>query len=59
MANNGDAVPIPIVEQITEVAGAIPADAWWVGQNGPSGFSFSDAAIDWIEEVANEEAPQA
>ena len=34
-------------------------DAWWIGQNGPTGFSLSDAAVDWIEEVANGETPAA
>ncbi len=59
IANNGDAVPAPIVEEIAQAGGAITSEAWWVGQNGPSGFYLSDAAIDWIEEIANGETPQA
>jgi len=38
--------------------GAVATDAWWVGENGPTGFHLSDAAIDWIEEVANGETPE-
>jgi hypothetical protein len=36
----------------------LATDAWWVGENGPTGFHLSDAAIDWIEEVANRETPE-
>jgi hypothetical protein len=35
----------------------LPTNAWWVGENGPNGFYLSDAGIDWIETVANGEAP--
>ena len=49
--NNGDVVPAPILDEITRVAGPVTADTWWVGENGPSGFQLSDAAVDWIEEV--------
>jgi hypothetical protein len=37
----------------------VPSDAWWVGDNGPEGCYLSDAGIDWIEEVANGEIPEA
>lgn len=57
MANNGDAVPAAVVDEITRAGGAVATDAWWVGQNGPAGFYLSDEAIDWIEEVANGETP--
>ena len=33
------------------------SDAWWVGDRGPGGFYLSDEATDWIEAVANGEAP--
>lgn len=59
IANNGDAVPAPIVEEIARAGGAITSDAWWVGQNDASGFYLSDAAIDWVDEVANAETPEA
>ena len=57
IANNGDAVPAPVVEEITRAGGLVATDSWWVGQSGPTGFYLSDAAVDWIEEVANGEMP--
>jgi len=57
IANNGDAVTAPVIEEITRVAGSVATDAWWVGQNGPTGVYLSDEAVDWIEEVANGEMP--
>jgi hypothetical protein len=48
-----------VVVEITEAGGAVDADdAWWVGESGPSGFYFSDEAVDWIEAVANGETPE-
>jgi len=58
IANNGDALSKPVLDDITRVCGSVPADAWWVGDTGSNGFSLSDAAVDWIEEVANEEVPE-
>ncbi|MCI0142834.1 hypothetical protein KNN17_14750 [Arthrobacter bambusae] len=56
--NNGDAVPPEVVVEITQAGGPIASDAWWVGRSGPSGFHFSDEAVDWIEAVANGEMPE-
>ncbi|MGO4585411.1 hypothetical protein AB4Z38_16235 [Arthrobacter sp. 2RAF6] len=56
--NNGDAVSPDVVAEITRVGGVITSDAWWVGENGPSGLYFSDEAVDWIEAVANGEVPE-
>ncbi|MDQ0212290.1 hypothetical protein [Arthrobacter bambusae] len=56
--NNGDAVPPEVVVEITQAGGPIASDAWWVGRSGPSGFYFSDEAVDWIEAVANGEMPE-
>ena len=58
IANNGDVVPDSVVEEITRAGGLVAADAWWVGQNGPTGLYLSDEAVDWIDEVANGETPQ-
>lgn len=55
--NNGDEVDPAIVEEIREAGGSLAEGDWWVGQQGPSGFYFSDEAIDWIDEVANGETP--
>ncbi|MEO6142872.1 MAG: hypothetical protein ABIP19_02745 [Dermatophilaceae bacterium] len=59
VAHNGEALPSSVIQEITQAAGSVTSDAWWVGQNGPTGFYLSDAAIDWIEEVANGEMPEA
>jgi len=56
--NNGDAVPAEVIVEITETGGSVALDEWWVGESGPSGFYFSDEATDWIEAVANGEAPE-
>jgi hypothetical protein len=58
IANNGDAVPSAVTEEIARAGGSVAADAWWVGQTGPDGCYLSDEAVDWIEEVANGELPE-
>lgn len=55
IANNGDVVPPTVLGQIAEAGGDVTSDASLIGDNGPGGFLLSDAAIDWIEEAANDE----
>lgn len=55
VGNNGDALPPAVLTAITAAGGVAVSDAWWVGQNGPDGFFLSHAAVDWIEEKANDE----
>ena len=55
MANNGDVVPPLIVEEIANVGGPSASDTWWVHDEGSPGPCMPDAAIDWVEEIANEE----
>jgi hypothetical protein len=57
IANNGDAVPAAIIDEITEAGGPVTSDAWWVGHDGSTDSFMPDEAIDWIEEIANEETP--
>ncbi len=57
IANNGDAVPAPIIEEIARAGGPTTSDAWWADQDGSSGSVMPDDAIDWIEEIANDETP--
>lgn len=57
IANNGDALPADMVEQISAAGGAVTSDACWVGERQPDGLFLSDEATDWIEAVANGEAP--
>ena len=57
IANNGDAVPAAVVAQIAEAGGPTASDTWWVADEDATGPVMPDEAIDWIEEIANEEAP--
>ena len=57
IANNGDRLSASVLDDIAQVGGPPPADAWWVGSNGPNGCYLSDAGMDWIETVANAEVP--
>ncbi len=58
IAHNGEAITQSVVRDIERVAGRVPAQAWWVGEVGPDGLQLSDAAVDWIEEAANEDPQQ-
>ncbi|WP_022883373.1 hypothetical protein [Glaciibacter superstes] len=53
--HNGEALSPSALTAITAAGGVAVSDAWWVGQNGPTGYFLSDAAVDWIEEKANNE----
>jgi hypothetical protein len=55
IANNGDVVPTPIVEEITRAGGPVRSDPWWVSEDETTGLTLPDAATDWIEEIANDE----
>ncbi|MDF2443767.1 MAG: hypothetical protein JWR01_1970 [Subtercola sp.] len=61
IANNGDAVPQQIVDEITAAGGGNALDDSSArSPNGGSdvlGFHLSDSTTDWIEEVANGEGP--
>ena len=57
IANNGDVVPAPILEEIAAAGGPSESEGWWVAQEGGSGSCMPDEGVDWIEEMANEETP--
>ena len=57
--NNGDAVRGDIVAEIAQLGGMTASGAWWIGEDGPSGFYLSDRAIDWVEAKANGEDTDA
>jgi hypothetical protein len=59
IASNGDALSTAVLDDIVRVSGPLPSDAWWADENGPNGFYLSDAGVDWVEEVANEEVPES
>ena len=40
IANNGDALPAWVIAEITRAGGSVGTDAWWVGQDGATGFSL-------------------
>jgi hypothetical protein len=54
IANNGDALPDGIVAEVALHRGSATADEWFV-EESEDGFALSDAAVDWVEEVANDE----
>jgi hypothetical protein len=56
--NNGAVVPSEVLAEIAEAGGSVTSGAWWVGESGPSGFYFSDEAVDWIDAVGNGEVPE-
>jgi hypothetical protein len=56
--NRHDVVPAELAAEIANAAGSVAADARRVGNNGPSGFYFSDDTVDWIEAVGNGESPE-
>src|SRR3954469_13521091 len=55
IANNGDSLSRPVLDDIERVGGPVPSDAWWVDDSGPDGFYLPEAGVDWIEEAANGE----
>ena len=55
IANNGDAVPLPMVDEIAAAGGPAVSDAWWADLDGSPGRCMPDDAVDWIEEAANNE----
>ena len=52
--NNGDVVPGNILEELARLRGPFATDEWFVEEDA-DGFHLSDAAVDWVEEVANNE----
>jgi hypothetical protein len=46
--NNGDELPPEIIAEVTAAGGAADLD----------GAHLSDAAVDWVETVANDESPE-
>ena len=55
--HNGEPLPADVLDEITGVGGEPRSEAWWVGEPGPDGLHLSDAAVDWVETVANGEDP--
>lgn len=56
IANNGDAIPAPVVDEIVAVGGATDIEPDGFGKIESDGVFLSDEATDWIEGVANGES---
>lgn len=56
ITHNGEALPPGIVAEIAAAGGDVGSPSWWVSDSSHEGFMLSDAAIDWIEAVANGES---
>lgn len=54
--HNGEPLPPPVVTAIMVVTGGSTEPEWWAGESG-DGARLTDAAVDWIEAVANGEDP--
>ncbi|MFI2566231.1 hypothetical protein [Paenarthrobacter sp. NPDC018779] len=54
--NNGDAVRPDIVAEIAAAGGPDATDPWWAAGE-TEGSYFPDAAVDGVEEAANQEMP--
>jgi len=55
IGNNGDTVPEPVMAEIAGVGGPSVSDPWWSETEASGGRSMPDDAIDWIEEIANDD----
>ncbi len=54
-ADNGDAISVDILREITGAEAPATSNARWISGNTSDGFYFSDRVTDWIEEITNEE----
>ncbi|KRB45037.1 MULTISPECIES: hypothetical protein [unclassified Terrabacter] len=59
VAHNGEPLPMHVVEDITRVDGPVDPEASWVDVDEDGVLRLTDAAVDWVEAVANGETPPA
>jgi hypothetical protein len=57
VAHNGEPLSGPVLEEIVAVDGPLDEGAWWVAHDEEGRPALSDAAVDWVETVANGETP--
>jgi len=57
VAHNGEPLAPDVLEEITRVSGPIGPDALWAEVDESGAVRLSDAAVDWVEAVANDETP--
>ncbi|GAB23746.1 hypothetical protein GOPIP_057_00640 [Gordonia polyisoprenivorans NBRC 16320 = JCM 10675] len=53
--HNGEPLPPGVKAEILTVNGGSTEPSWWAGELGEGQTELSDAAVDWIESVANDE----
>jgi hypothetical protein len=58
IANNGDAVPERVATEVTAAGGPVAMEPT-CGDDTEPGLLYPDEIVDWIEEIANAEDPQA
>lgn len=56
IAHNGETLTPPVTTEIMSATGGATESGWWAGQPA-DGLQLTDAAVDWIEAVANGESP--
>ncbi|GAA2495151.1 hypothetical protein [Terrabacter carboxydivorans] len=57
VAHNGEPLPDAVTEDILGVASPVDRDAWWADLDDSGRLGLSDAGVDWVEAVANDETP--
>lgn len=57
VAHNGEPLTDEVVREIVRVDGEPDPRAWWVTHDEQGRLGLSDAGVDWVETVANGEAP--
>jgi hypothetical protein len=58
IAHNGEPLTPPITSDIMSVTRGATGSEWWAGESA-DGSHLTDAAVDWIEAVANGEDPES
>lgn len=59
IAHNGEPLDASVRNDLLEVTQGEFDASWWVGSSEGGSSELSDAAIDWIEAIANDETPGA
>jgi len=57
IAHNGEPLESSVRNEIVEVTRGEFEASWWAGDSEDGASELSDAAIDWIEAMANGETP--
>ena len=55
--HNGEPLPDVVVTELLSVTQGERDASWWAGESRDGETQLTDAAVDWIEETANQEGP--